>query len=368
MAPKPGDAPVDDEFGVSTSGTPPPAFDARSRSTPRRGARRSPRLRGGVIVGGATDHRRGGRRERRRDDRRARRRARRGRVGTVRGDGAPAPTNAGNAAGRRFRSARLTCDTVAVPATAAALAAAAAALISTPPRAGGAPRARDAPLRARPRARLFAIGVWARGGALRRADPGAAGRGGGVGMPRIRAGGVRGDYPARRRRRRDAGGGGEGRRGRGVGGGGAVGVSTRRGALPSPTARVVMRGGGRSPIRTRRGRPRARLDPWARGWRRRSRGMWRAQAVGVPGGPRAGRGGGGGAPRRAAALLASRVQRVGERAAAGADLVDSLLKIMTKSRKILAYDAPPRRRRRRRDRGDGWVTSGGDGVWTLSRR
>ena len=153
MAPKPGDAPVDDEFGVSTSGTPPPAFDAALRAlhpAPWRAALAAPppevlswaeppttaaedAASAAATVAALAGALAAGELERCADD-----------------EGASASEREElRAAASCFASARLACDTVAVPATAAALAAAAAALISTPPpRAGGAPRARDAPRRA----------------------------------------------------------------------------------------------------------------------------------------------------------------------------------------------------------------------------
>ena len=153
MAPKPGDAPVDDEHGVSTSGTPPPAFDAALRAlhpAPWRAALAAPppevlswaeppttaaedAASAAATVAALAGALAAGELERCADD-----------------EGASASEREElRAAASSFASTRLACDTVAVPATAAALAAAAAALISTPPpRAGGAPRARDAPRRA----------------------------------------------------------------------------------------------------------------------------------------------------------------------------------------------------------------------------
>ena len=91
----------------------------------------------------------------------------------------------------------------------------------------------------------------------------------------------------------------------------------------------------------RGGAPASALDPWARGWRRRSRSCGARRRWVYPG-SRAPGAAAAAAPHAAVAAALRNVlaySASAKRAAAEADLVDSLLKIMTKSRKILAYDA-----------------------------
>ena len=266
-------------------------------------------------------------------------RGRRGRVGGEREEL--------RAAASCFASARLACDTVAVPATAAALAAAAAALISTPPpRAGGAPRARDAPRRAAI-ARAFSRSASGLAAVLSAApDPG---RGEGA----TAAWGCLGYAPAACAAIIQLAADGAATPAAAGGAARARGWRRRRGRRVRLVATLFRSPASARVVMSRRGGGGVRFE---RGGGARERGWTRGREVGDVAREVVARAGGGctrgvarapGAAAAAAphAAVAAALRNVlaysasAKRAAAEADLVDSLLKIMTKSRKILAYDA-----------------------------
>ena len=254
------------------------------------------------------------------------------------------------AAASCFASARLAADTGAVPASRGCVGGAAAALIRRHRRARAARLARGTRLAARPSRAPFRD----RRLGSRRATPLRAAWKGCRGAARAPA--AWGSASARRRRAR--------RRARlaadgaatpaaaGTGGAGAGLAEAARSACQlvatlfrSPaSARVVMsRAAAAESDSNAAGAPASAVGPVGARLATSLAKLWRAQAVGVPGGR--------GAPWRReeaacrAAPPAAALRNVlaysasAKRAAAEADLVAPLLKIMTKSRKILAYDA-----------------------------
>ena len=293
MAPKPGDAPVDDEFGVSTSGTPPPAFDAALRAlhpAPWRAALAAPppevlswaeppttaaedAASAAATVAALAGALAAGELERCADDEgaSASEREELARGGVVFRVDAP---------GVRHRRGSRHRGGVGGGGGGAHFDATAARGRCASREGRASPRGH--------RARLLAIGVWARGGALRRARSGARrGRDGGVGMPRICAPAACAAIVQL------AADGAATPAAAGRGGAGAGLAEAARSACQlvatlfrSPaSARVVMsraRGGG---VRFERGgAPASAVGPVGARLATSLAKLWRAQAVGVPGG------------------------------------------------------------------------------------